>query len=152
MNKKILIIVALLLAAGGGGYFFVLKKPAAPAAKSKVHGVAMPMDPDFLLNLNDGHMAKFHVTLMLKHDDPALSGDAPAAAASGGGGAAAGPLVHPNNNLIRTIITDEVTDTSSEQILDRHGREKLAKRIRKQIHRKTDAKVEEVLISDLVVD
>jgi flagellar basal body-associated protein FliL len=151
MPKKAIIGLVLVLVLGGG--FFMMKKmsaPKGPAHKAKVEGVLLTMDPEFLLNLSDGHMAKFTVTLLLAHDDPA----AEAMAAAGGGheAAPAAPAPHPQNALLRSIVTDEVTEASSEQLLSAPSRRKLLRSIKREFSRSTDAHVSRVLISDLVVD
>jgi len=150
MLKKVLIPLVALLVIGGGAYFFFLKpKPEEPA--KKVHGVLLAMQPEFLLNLNDGHMAKFTVTLLLNDKDEAAVEIA--AAAGGGHGAGGGEAVsHPQDGLIRSIITDHVNEASSQQFKNPKQRREILKDIRKQIDDDTDAEVERVLVTDVVVD
>jgi len=149
MLKKVLIPIVALLVIGGGAYFFLLKpKPAEPA--KKVHGVLLAMQPEFLLNLNDGHMAKFTVTLLLNDKDEAAVEIAAAAGGEGHGGGDA--VTHPQDGLIRSIITDHVNEASSQQFKNPKQRRDILKDIRKQIDDDTDAEVERVLVTDVVVD
>ena len=148
MNKKLLIIVVLLLAGAGGAYKFVLAKPKEAEAKPKVEGSVYVLGKEFLVNLSEGRFAKLTVALVLHPDDHST-------AAAGGHGAAPkppegyGPM--PQEALIRAIVTDQLTDADSHELIDRHGREKLQEKILKQIHKHSDVHAEEVLFTDVTV-
>jgi hypothetical protein len=53
--------------------------------------------------------------------------------------------------VVRSIVTDDLTDARASEIVDREGREALQERILKDIHAKTDVKAEEVLFPDVTV-
>ena len=148
MNKKLLIIVVLLLAGAGGAYKFVLAKPKAAEAKPKVEGSVYVLGKEFLVNLSEGRFAKLTVALVLHPDDHST-------AAAGGHGAAPkppegyGPMAQ--EALIRAIVTDQLTDADSHELIDRHGREKLQQKILKDIKKKSDVHAEEVLFTDVTV-
>jgi flagellar basal body-associated protein FliL len=149
MNKKLLIIVVLLLAGAGGAYKFVLAKPKEAEAKPKVEGTVYVLGKEFLVNLSEGRFAKLTVALVLHPDDHS------AAPAGGGHGAAPkppegyGPM--PQEALVRAIVTDQLTDAASHDLIDRHGREKLQEKILKHIHKHSDVHAEEVLFTDVTV-
>lgn len=153
MPKKLMLVLPVLILALAAGYFFFLRGGSeAKEPKHKVHGVLLTMNPEFLLNLNDGHMAKLTVVLQLKEEDHGA--EAITALMSGGHGAPDPSKIppHPQNAILRSIVTDEVTSTSAQQLLSPSGRKQLLKRIEKSIAAKTDAKIYHVLMSDIVVD
>ena len=53
--------------------------------------------------------------------------------------------------VVRDIITDDLTDARDNSLIDREGREKLKTKILKDLKKKTDVKVEEVLFTDVTV-
>ena len=53
--------------------------------------------------------------------------------------------------VVRDIITDELTDVSDQDLIDREGRERIKKHILKSIKEHTDVHVEEVLFPDVTV-
>ncbi len=147
MNKKVLILIPILLLAAGAGYKLALGKPAEAKPEPKVHGTVYVLGKEFLVNLADGHFGKVTVGLVLAHDDTST--------AEGGHGAAAkppegfGPMAQ--EAVVRDVITDELTGSDQDHLTDRAGREELKKEIKKQLKRRTDVKVEEVLITDVTV-
>jgi flagellar FliL protein len=147
--KKILMILVVLLVAGGGAYKFVLAKPKKAEAKPKVEGTVYVLGKEFLVNLHEGRYAKLTVALVLDPEDHS------AAPAGGGHGAAPkppegyGPMAQ--EALIRAIVTGELTDARSHELIDRHGREKLQKKILKEIHHHSDVHADEVLFTDVTV-
>jgi flagellar basal body-associated protein FliL len=149
MKKKLMILVPVLLVALGGAYKFVLAKPAAAEPKPKVHGTVYVLGKEFLINLDGGHYAKLTAALVLAHDDTST------APAGGGHGAAAKPPegfgAMAQEAVVRDVITDELTGAPQSEIVDGHAREELKHKIVKQLTRKTDVKVEEVLFTDVTV-
>jgi flagellar basal body-associated protein FliL len=147
MNKKIIIIAVVLLAVLGGAYKFVLAKPKAAEAKPKVDGNVYILQKEFLVNLHDGRFAKLTAALVLAHDDVST-------AAAGGHEAASPPEGYGAMNqeaVVRAIITDDLTDVKAADIINRQGRERLQEEILKELKKKTDVKVEEVLFPDVTV-
>jgi flagellar basal body-associated protein FliL len=147
MNKKIIIIAVAALAIAGGAYKTVLAKPKEKAPEPKVHGTVYVLPKEFLVNLADGRYAKLQVALVVE-----------AAAAAGGHGGGHGAPVppdgygsEPQEAIIRDLITDELTNASDHELIQREGREKIKKQILKSIKEHTDVHVEEVLFPDVTV-
>jgi flagellar basal body-associated protein FliL len=148
MKKKLLILVAVLLVALGGAYKLVLAKSAEAEPKPKVQGTVYVLGKEFLVNLEGGHYAKLTAALVLAHDDTSTlpeGGEEAAAAPPEGFGAMAQEAV------VRDVITDELTGASQSEIVDGRAREALKRDIVKQLGKKTDVKVEEVLFTDVTV-
>jgi flagellar basal body-associated protein FliL len=147
MNKKIIIVAVALLVVLGGAYKFILAKPKAAEAKPKVDGSVYILQKEFLVNLHDGRFAKLTAALVLAHDDTST-------AAAGGHEAATPPEGYgamSQEAVVRAIITDDLTDVKASDVIDREGREKLQEEILKDLKKKTDVKVEEVLFPDVTV-
>jgi flagellar basal body-associated protein FliL len=144
--SKIKILLPVLLIAVGGVYKFVLAKPA-PAAKAKVAGEVYVLQKDFLVNLKGGHFAKLNVALVLKE------GYAAAAAGHGEGGAAppTGYGVLPQEAVVRSIVTDTLTDEPTSRLEREKSRRKLQEQILKRIGQESDVKVDDVLFTDVSI-
>jgi len=143
--KFIIPVVALLLL--GGVYKFVLATPAAEP-KSKIEGKVYVLPKEFVVNLEDGHFAKFNVALVLDH------AQATAPAAEGHGAApepAEGFGTLEQEAVVRDIVVDHASGVSSEELTQRKKRTKLKKKILKEIKSQSDVKVEEVLLTDIAV-
>jgi flagellar FliL protein len=143
-KKKLIIIVVAALVIAGGAYKTVLAKPKAKEPEPKVQGTVYVLPKEFLVNLADGRYAKLQVALVVEH----------VAAAAGGHGAPAPPEgygAEPQEAIIRDLITDELTDASDHELIQRQGREKIKKQILKSIKEHTDVHVEEVLFPDVTV-
>jgi flagellar basal body-associated protein FliL len=146
MKKKLLIIPVVLLVVLGGAYKTVLAKPSK-APKPKVDGTVYVLGKEFLVNLKDGRFAKLTAALVLAHDDTST-------AAAGGEGAAKVPEGYgamTQEAVVRSIITDDLTNASDSQLIEARKREELQKEILKDLKRKTDVKVEDVLFPDVTV-
>ncbi len=144
MKKKLPIIAVVALVVLGGAYKTVLAKPAEKAPEPKVHGEVYVLPKEFLINLADGRYAKVQVALVVE-------------AHEGGGAHAAGAVppegygAEPQEAVIRDIVTDELTDATDSDLIEREGREQMKKRIKKAILSHTDVHVEEVLFPDVTV-
>ena len=143
MKGKLKIILPLaVLIVLGGLYKVVLAKPATE--HSKVHGEVYVLPKEFLLNLQGNHFVKLNVGLVL------AAGEVPADASGGSPPPDGfGPL--PQEAVVRDVITDTITDTSSNQLVSRRGRNALKARILKGLRRRTDVKVNDVLFTDVAV-
>jgi flagellar basal body-associated protein FliL len=147
MNKKIIIIAVAALVLAGGAYKTVLAKPKEKAPEPKVHGTVYVLPKEFLVNLADGRYAKLQVALVVEA----------AAAAGGHGGGHGAPAppdgygAEPQEAIVRDLITDELTNASDHELIQREGREKIKKQILKSIKEHTDVHVEEVLFPDVTV-
>jgi flagellar basal body-associated protein FliL len=146
MKKKIIIIAVLALVVGGGAYKTVLAKPKEKEPEPKVHGTVYVLPKEFLVNLADGRFAKLQVALVVEA--------AEAAGGHGGHGAAVPPEGYgsePQEAIVRDLITDELTNASDHELIQREGRDKIKKKILKSIKEHTDVHVEEVLFPDVTV-
>ena len=146
-KKKLIVIVVVALVAAGGAYKTVLAKPKEKAPEPKVHGEVYVLPKEFLVNLADGRFAKLQVALVVE----------PAASAGGHGGGHGAPVPpegygsEPQEAIVRDLITDELTNASDHELIQRTGREKIKKQILKAIKEHTDVHVEEVLFPDVTV-
>ena len=143
MKKKILIILPILLL--GGGYVAKGKLMPAKVVKPKIAGTIYILPKQFTLNLKDGHYATLTVALELApgQSDGATADSTPAA------GATVGTL--PEEAVIRAIITDEVTNQTSNALIDQSGRTQLEQKILSDIKTETDVKVDQVFFTDAAV-
>ena len=144
MKKLIFILIpVLLLAAAGGAYEFVLAPKSASAttkkhkvAGPKIVGTLFPLAPAFIVNLQDSHYGNVTVALLLTK--------APAAPAGG-------TATLPEDAAVRSVITDDLTGATSEQLLDRAPRHALVTEILRDLKRTTDVPVTEVLLTDIAI-
>jgi len=142
--KFILPLVVLILL--GGVYKVVLAKPAK-TEKPRVDGQVYVLPKEFLINLADGHFAKLDVALVVDHAQ-AL------APAAGGEGAVKPPDGYGSleqEAVVRAVVTNDVTDAQESDLTDRGGREKLQRRVLRDLRLHTDVKVKEVLFTDVAV-
>jgi len=146
MKKKLMIALPVLLIVLGGVYKFALASPA-PVPKKKIEGEVYVLPKDFLVNTSDGKFAKVNVALVIKEGSaaPAAGGEEAAAAPPEGFG------TMPQEAAVRDIITNTLSDVPGSRIIKRAGREKLKKRILKQILKKTDVEAHDVLFTDVAV-
>ena len=144
MKKKLMIVVPVLLVVLGGAYKFVLAKPKAEAKPPKVEGAVYVLPKEFLVNLADGRFAKLTVALVVEHLPVAAGGHGAPSPPEGYG-------TEPQEAIVRDVITDTLTDAADHDLIDRHGREKIKKKILKAIKEHTDVHVEEVLFPDVTV-
>ena len=147
MKSKLKFIVPVLLIVLGGAYKFVLAKPKAAEAKPKVQGTVYVLGKEFMVNLADGRFAKLTVALVLDPKDES-------AAAAGGEHAAKPPEgfgTMAQEAVVRDVITDDLTDAKDTSLIDNEGREKIKDKILKDLKKKTDVKVKEVLFTDVTV-
>jgi flagellar basal body-associated protein FliL len=141
--KFILPLVALILL--GGAYKTVLAKPAEKKPEPKVHGAVYVIPKEFLLNLDDDRYAKLTVALVVDHAEPLVDESGHAAAPPEGWGTL------PQEAVIRNVITDTVTGMKAEKLVEPELREKVKKKLLKQINKHSDVHVEEVLLTDVAV-
>ena len=136
MKKKILIVVPVLLVVVGVAYKMVLApKPVPP--KKKIAGSVVPLQKEFLLNLDGGRYAKVSVALVMPTAPPVAEGSEPP------------PL--PQEAAVRAVVTDRLTGLSAAWLITRTKRHELLDEIRKAIDHTTDEEVDEVLFTDITV-
>lgn len=145
MNKKKLLIPLVVLVALAVGYKTVIAKPG-PATKPKVDGSVYVLGKEFLVNLEDGRFAKLSVALVLDHDDTSTAAGHEAATT-----VPEGYGTMRQEAVVRSIVTDDLTNAQDQQLIDAGQRGALRKKILKDILRKTDVKVEDVLFPDVTV-
>jgi flagellar basal body-associated protein FliL len=143
MKKKILIILPIILL--GGGYVAKGKLMPPKVVKPKIAGEIYILPKQFTLNLKDGHYATLTVALELApgQSDGVTADNTPAA------GATVGTL--PEEAVIRSIITNEVTNQGSSALVDQTGRNGLEQQILTDIKTETDVKVDHVFFTDVAV-
>lgn len=142
MKKKLIIGVLALLVVSGAGYKLKFAK-AEPV--HKVEGEVYVLPKEFTVNLGAGRFAKLGVGLVFDHGFTAVAGGHGAATPPEG----FGPLLQ--EALVRDIVTDELTGSKADELIGAEGRHELKEKIVKQIKKKTDVKVEEVLFTDVAV-
>jgi flagellar basal body-associated protein FliL len=148
MNKKIIIFALIPLIALGAAYKFVLAKPKAEAKPPKIEGTVYVLGKEFLVNLADGRFAKLSVALVLNPKDHST-------AAAGGHGAAPtppegyGPMAQ--EGVVRSIVTDVVTDAEDRDLIGRKGRTELQEKVLEKIHKLTDVHTDKVVFTDVTV-
>jgi flagellar basal body-associated protein FliL len=139
MKSKLKFLLPLLLVIIAGTVYKVVLSPAAPvAAKQKVAGTLVTLTPDFLVNLADGHYAKFTAAVSVP------SASLPAAAA----GATTDPTV-PEEPAIRAIITNDFTNATERGLLDRRGREHIIASVLRDLQHNTDTPIIGLYLTDL---
>jgi flagellar basal body-associated protein FliL len=147
MKKKIIFALIPLLVLGAA-YKFVLAKPKAEAKPPKVEGTVYVLGKEFLVNLADGRFAKLSVALILNPKDHST-------AAGGGHGAAASPPegygAMAQEGIVRSIITDVVTDAEDRDLIGRSGRNELQEKVLEKIHTTTDVHADKVVFTDVTV-
>lgn len=143
MKKKLMIGLVVLLAVGGyAAKTFLLKtKPAV----AKIGGEVYLLPKSFTLNLADGRYATLTVALQLAagQSDGATAGAAPASDATVG--------TLPEEAVIRSIITNDVTNETSQTLVGATGRQRVEAHILADITAQTDVKVKSVYFTDLAV-
>jgi flagellar basal body-associated protein FliL len=149
MKSKLKFIIPLtVLILLGGVYKFALAKPPVKE-KHKIEGIVYVLPKEFVVNLDDGHFAKFNVALVLDHSQPT------APAPAGGEEAAVEPPegfgTLEQEAVIRDIVVDQASGVGSDDLTKRKRRTKLKKKILKEIKSHSDVKVEEVLLTDIAV-
>ena len=137
-KKKLLAIPILILLVAGVGYkMFLAPKPEPP--KLKIEGAVVPLEKEFVVNLDEGHYGKVSVALVVEHGG------------GGGGNGAAEEIVLPQEPVIRAIITDHLTGLTTDDLTDRAKRSAVIEEILKAIEKGTDEHVTRVLFTDLAV-
>ena len=148
MNKKMIIFALVPLLVLGAAYKFVLAKPKAEAKPPKIEGTVYVLGKEFLVNLADGRFAKLSVALVLNPKDHST-------AAGGGHGAAPTPPegygAMAQEGVVRSIVTDIVTDAEDRDLVGRKGRTELQEKVLEKIHELTDVHADKVVFTDVTV-
>ena len=139
-----MIIIPVLLL--GGGYVAKAKLMAPKPVKPKLAGEIYILPKQFMCNLQDGHYATFTVALELAAGQ---SDGATAESAAPSSTATVGTL--PEEAVIRAIITNLITNETSNQLVTGSGRTGLQAQILARIKSQTDVKVDQVFFTDVAV-
>jgi flagellar protein FliL len=144
MKKKLMIIIPVLLL--GGGYVAKAKLMAPKPVKPKLAGEIYILPKQFMCNLQDGHYATLTVALELA---PGQSDGATAESAGASSTSTVGTL--PEEAVIRAIITNLITNDTSNALVTTTGRTGLQAQILSRIKAETDVKVDQVFFTDVAV-
>ncbi|MBI5104069.1 MAG: flagellar basal body-associated FliL family protein [Solirubrobacterales bacterium] len=148
MKKKLMIILPVLLVIGFVAYSKL--KPAEPMPKHKIEGEVYVLPKEFLVNLRAGRFAKLGVALVL---EPEAGGGHGGGEGEGGSAAALpegyGPL--PQEPVVRSIITDVLTDQPASRLSSAPARKRLQRRIRERLEESTDVHATDVMFTDVAV-
>src|SRR5690242_20470984 len=144
MKKKIMIILPVLLL--GGGYVAKAKLMAPKVVKPKLAGEIYILPKQFMCNLQDGHYATLTVALELA---PGQSDGATAESGGPATGATVGTL--PEEAVIRAIITNMITNDTSNEVVTPAGRASLEIPILSKIKTMTDVKMNQECFTDVAV-
>jgi flagellar basal body-associated protein FliL len=146
---KLKILIPLLVVLIGAGVFLKMsKKPAV--THMKVTGAVYVLPQDFLVNLADGQFAKIAVALVLA---PGQSDGASAGAGASSSDSSSQDVIGtlPEEPVVRSIVTNLLTNETSAELLAQSSRAQVEQRIRSSIREHTDVKVAQVLFPDLTV-
>ena len=124
----------------GGVYKFVLAPKPVPRQAEDRGRRRHRCSKEFLLNLDGGRYAKVTVALVMPHAAPAAV-TAPATEAAG----------LPQEAAVRAIVTDRLTGIEAAELIEREAPPRGARADPKEIHKKTDEEVDEVLFTDITV-
>ncbi|MGA9858696.1 MAG: flagellar basal body-associated FliL family protein, partial [Solirubrobacteraceae bacterium] len=145
MDKKKLIIILLVVLAGGGYAAKTMLLPKPAVAKPKIAGEIYVLPKGFTFNLTDGRYATMTIGLVLG------PGQSDGATAAGATTTPAGIGTLPEEPAIRAIITNVITNQSSQALLTDSGRMHLKQQIMSAIAHTTDVKVTDILFTDVAV-
>ena len=143
MKKKLMIILPVLLL--GGAYEAKAKLMPPKVVKPKIAGEIYILPHQFMCNLQDGHYATFTVALELA----AGQSDGASATATVDSSSVVGTL--PEEAVIRSIITNLITNETSSTLVNGSGRTGLESQILSDIKSETDVKVDQVFFTDVAV-
>jgi flagellar FliL protein len=138
-KKLIIMLLVVLLVGGGGGYkMFLAPKPVPP--KLKIEGSVVALEREFVVNLEEGHYGKLSVALVVEPEGAGAEAHA-----------AGEPIVIAQEPVIRAIITDRLTNLTTEDLIDREKREVVIHEILEIIEKSTDEHVTKVYFTDLAI-
>lgn len=146
MTKKKLLIILLVVLVGGGYAAKTMLLPKPATAKPKIAGTIYVLPKGFTFNLTDNRYATMTIGLILAPGQ--ADGVDPQAGVQT---TPAGIGTLPEEPAIRAIITNIVTDQSSQALLSAAGRASLRQQILTQIKDTTDVKVTGLLFTDVAV-
>lgn len=143
MKRMKLVIPLALLAVLALAAFKFTQRPEA--VDHKIEGAVYVLPKEFLLNLDDGRYAKLNVALVL------APGQTAAAGGHGGGTPPEGFGPLEQEAVVRDVVTDVVTNEDGDRLITPAGRERVKREILAGIRRRTDVRVDAVLLPDVAV-
>lgn len=146
MKKKKILIPLLIVILGGGAFEYKSMKKVKPLPM-KIAGITYVLPTPFLLNLSDGQYAKITVGLELAVGQT----DGSSAATAGDTTAADGIGTLPEEPEVRAIVTNVITNSTSQQLINAQQRAQVETHILTLIRQQTDVKVDQVIFTDLAV-
>ena len=146
MKKKKILIPLLVVILGGGAFEYKSMKKV-PVVHMKIAGITYVLPTPFLLNLNDGRYAKLTVGLELAVGQT----DGTSAATAGASTPSDGIGTLPEEAEIRSIVTNVITNASSQALSEAAPRSVVEQKILTLIRQQTDVKVNAVIFTDLAV-
>jgi hypothetical protein len=138
VKKKLLILVPVILLLSAGGAYEMVLKPKPKVVVPKVNGTLVSLGDPFTVNLSGGHYGRITVAV--------LSTVAPAAAPG-----STVTVTLPENDVLRSIVTDDLTGISASRVIDRSQRHVLLAQILADIKKSTDEPITKVLFTDVAV-
>ena len=139
-KKKLIIALSLLVILSAGGAYETVLKPKPKVVIPKVNGTLVSLGDPFTLNLAGGHYGRLSVSVLV------TKAPVPTPTSSGTS------LVLPENDVVRAIVTNDLTGLDSSRLIDRPSREALAAEILRDLKKSTDESVTQVLFTDLAVE
>ena len=139
-KKKLIIALSLLVILSAGGAYETVLKPKPKVVIPKVNGTLVSLGDPFTLNLAGGHYGRLSVSVLV------TKAPVPTPTSSGTS------LVLPENDVVRAIVTNDLTGIDSSRLIDRPSREALAAEILRDLKKSTDESVTQVLFTDLAVE
>jgi hypothetical protein len=146
MKKKKILIPLLIVILGGGAFEYKSMKKLKPLPM-KIAGITYVLPTPFLLNLSDGQYAKITLGLELAVGQT----DGSSAATAGASTPADGIGTLPEEPEVRAIVTNVITNSTSQQLINAQQRGEVEAHILTLIRRETDVKVDQVIFTDLAV-
>jgi len=134
-NKKVIAIAVVLLLVVAVAYKMVLAPKPVPV-KKKIEGAIVNLSPEFVLNLSEGRYAKVSVALLLDAAPPPAEAGKPAL---------------EQDAVIRSIITDDLTNMKAEVLIGAESRKKVLLKIKTDILKQTDVVARAVYFTDIAV-
>lgn len=137
MKKKLLVALPVLLLLIAGAAYKLVLAPSPVPGERRIDGTLVALTPEFVVNLEGGHYAKFAIAVVL--------------AEGGGGHGGSGAPVLDQNAAVRAAITDELTGRARAELIDRAARRRVLKHVLHTIEKTTDEHVTDVLLTDLTI-
>jgi flagellar basal body-associated protein FliL len=148
-NPKVILPIVILIVGLLAGKTFFAKAPASAAPKPKVDGDVYVLPKDFLVNLQDGRFAKLDVGLILKTGYLATA--IKAAKEPEGYQPPDGYGTLPQEPVVRDVITNDLTNASANDLVNKTKRAELKKEILLDIKKHTDVELDDVILTDVAV-